>query len=128
MTRSNPAPKFTNERNERAVAIKVLANDCGRRELEIMKRITNMASLSAGADYVVQLLDDFEWTGPNGIHLFLVLELTGQDVYSLFEGYTDDSKVRVPLSKSIARQILRGLDFLQTCGVIHNGDPRTWKN
>jgi serine/threonine-protein kinase SRPK3 len=111
------------------VALKILARDTGRRELEIMLHIKTMSSKHpSGSESVLQLLDYFEFTGPNGAHLCLVVELTGSNVTSFFEGYRNDSKVRVSLTKIIAKHVLQGLRFLRECGVIHNGNTNYFNN
>jgi serine/threonine protein kinase len=82
------------------------------------------------AEFVVQLLDHFEYTGPNGTHLCLVLELMWQDVWGFLEGYRHDAEpeYRLPLVKRISRQLAEGLKFLHTCGVVHNGNnPQLFK-
>ena len=86
-----------------------------------MQHIRNMASRHNGSEYVVQLLDHFECTGPNGTHTCLVLELMAQDVASFIEGYRSDEILLVALAKRMTWQLLQGLDFLQECGVMHNG-------
>lgn len=77
-------------------------------------------SQHASAGYVVQLLDSFEHPGPNGIHLCLVLELMSQPVSSFLEGQT--TEMRLAVAKKFTSQLLRGLEFLDSCGVIHNGE------
>ena len=69
---------------------------------------------------MVQLLDHFEYTGPNGTHLCLVLELMWQDVESFLQGYRE-AELRLQLTKRISKQLLRALDYLRICGIIHNG-------
>jgi serine/threonine-protein kinase SRPK3 len=111
------------------VALKILARESGHQELEIMLHIRTMASKHPlGSECVVQLLDHFEFTGPNGGHLCLVVELTGPNVTSFFEGYRHNAKVRVSLTKIIAKRVLQGLRFLRECGVIHNGNANYLDN
>lgn len=97
--------------------MKVLALNASRHELDIMLRLKTHAD-SPLSKYVVQLLDSFE----HASHLCLVMELMWQNIHSFLEGYTDDAEGHhLPLVRNISRQLLEGLEFLQDCGVIHNG-------
>jgi serine/threonine-protein kinase SRPK3 len=78
------------------------------------------------AGYVVQLIDSFEHPGPNGIHLCLVLELMSQTVSSFLEGYA--AEIRLAVAKKFTSQLLRGLEFLDSCGVIHNGQATFFRS
>lgn len=78
------------------------------------------------ADYVVQLLDYFEHPGLNGIHLCLVMELMSQTVSSFLEGYA--TEIRLAIAKKFTSQLLRGLEFLDSCGVIHNGEAAFFRS
>jgi serine/threonine-protein kinase SRPK3 len=82
------------------------------------------------AEFVVQLLDHFEHTSPNGTHLCLVLELMGQDVCGFMEGYQDDPEweSRLVLAKTFSRQLAEGLKFLHECGIVHNGNIHSFSS
>lgn len=101
-------------RSKRAVALKIMAHDADRRELHILERI------SGGSEHITQLLDHFELAGPNGTHLCLVLEVMWQNVLGFLEGYSNEPAL-VPLVKKISKQVIQGLQYLQTMGIIHNG-------
>ena len=108
-------------RSGQAVALKVLASNASRRELDIMKRLRESSLKSEGAKYVVQMLDHFEHIGPNGSHLCVVMELMWQDVLGFLEGYRYELEQRLPLVKRLSEQIFEGLNYVHECGVIHNG-------
>ena len=104
------------------MALKILEHGSSRRELDIMRRMSDKQGIKGlPNEYVVELLDYFEHKGPNGTHLCLVLEVLCQDVLDFLEGYSADSPSRLPLVKQISKQVLEGLEFLHACGVIHNG-------
>lgn len=82
---------------------------------------------SSFSDSIVQLLDEFKHTGPNGIHTCLVFEPMGPSVSSMvedleaFKKYRPGVKVRYPvwMAKRILNQVLCGLVFLHQNGVAH---------
>ncbi|XP_061346049.1 uncharacterized protein LOC133291752 isoform X1 [Gastrolobium bilobum] len=73
----------------------------------------------SNSKYVVQLIDHFKHTGPNGQHLCMVLEFLGDNLlrlirYNRYKG--------LPLNKvrEICKYILIGLDYLHSeLGIIH---------
>lgn len=74
-------------------------------------------------DHVVGLLDYFEHKTQNGTHLVLVQELMWRDVLGFLQGYTDcEAEIRIPVAQKISKQLILGVDFLQKCGLMHNGD------
>ena len=91
--------------------------------MEILERIKESSSKDpAAAAFVLGLLDHFEHSGPNGTHLCLVLELMWQDVWGFLEGYRDlGVETRYPLVRKISKQLVQGLNFIHSCGIIHNG-------
>jgi serine/threonine protein kinase len=60
-------------RTDRAVALKVLSTGEGKREVDVLLRLKTARHLPGG-EHVVHLLDHFEHTGPNGVHLCFVME------------------------------------------------------
>lgn len=81
-------------------------------------------STHEGRHYVLPALHDFIHKGPNGEHVCLVFDVMG---YHLGNQAFHFKGKRLPVKsvksvKSIARQVLLGLDFLHTeCGIIHTG-------
>lgn len=68
---------------------------------------------------VVNLIDHFELTGPNGRHVCLVFEVLSKSLLSLVKR-CNYRGAPVPLIKNIAKQILEGLHFVHTsCKIIH---------
>lgn len=90
-------------------------------ELEILRHIgTHGDPQHPGRNHVIDLLDTFHHTGPNGQHLCVVLELLGPNVSSVAEDslhYRLDGHV----ARKISRQSLLAVDFLHSCGVAHGG-------
>lgn len=71
------------------------------------------------ANFVVTLLNSFLHVGPHGKHVCLVFEILGTNLLELIKRYNYKG-IPLPLCKSIARQVLLGLDFLhRSCGIIH---------
>lgn len=71
------------------------------------------------SQYIVPLLDLFHVSGPNGKHLCLVFELTGNSLHTIMEWRSDRETFPVKAVKRIAKQVLTGLVYLHGHGVIH---------
>lgn len=68
---------------------------------------------------VVQLLDHFDHTGPNGKHVCMIFELLGENLLKVIKNY-DYQGMSIPIVQNITRQICLGLDFLhRRCDIIH---------
>ena len=71
------------------------------------------------SSYVVQLLSHFVHKGPNGKHVCMVFEVLGVNLLEIIKLY-DFKGIPIPLVRTIAKQMLMGLDYLhRICGVIH---------
>ncbi|EEY19442.1 serine/threonine-protein kinase SKY1 [Verticillium alfalfae VaMs.102] len=112
----------------RYVAMKILVSDVSAStfEVHILRQINDVAR-AQGARHVTQLLDEFEHSGPNGIHKCLVFEPMGPSVNSMVEELPQFNprkwgmKVRYPpqMARSILKQSLQGLEFLHGHGIAH---------
>jgi serine/threonine-protein kinase SRPK3 len=69
----------------------------------------------------VSIFDHFEYSGPNGTHLCLILKLIYLNISSLFDGYTREPDLPVFLANEISKELLQGFEILRHRGVIHNG-------
>ena len=115
-------------RAQRHVALKILRADCyggshGIFEREILSRLSSMSGKSShdGRNYVLPLLDQFKHDGPNGQHVCFVFDVLGHHLLFQTAKY-EDGRLPVKVVRSIARQLLLGLDFLhRECGIIHTG-------
>ncbi|XP_059469032.1 SRSF protein kinase 3-like [Neocloeon triangulifer] len=111
---------------KRFVAIKVVkssqqytdvAKDEIRLLLDVRRRYTQEGIL--GAERVVQLLDNFQVSGPNGIHQCMVFDVLGVNLLKLV-AESDYKGIPLIQVKQITRQVLEGLHYLHNaCGVIH---------
>lgn len=83
------------------------------------KDLINKQGVTAGHCYVVQLLNTFSHSGPNGTHICLVFEVLGVNLLEIIKFYQYKG-VPVNLCRSISKQVLIGLDYLhRICGIIH---------
>ena len=69
---------------------------------------------------MIKLLDHFEISEPNGLHLCFVLELMWMDA-GTFLGGQNFLTVKMSVAKKVAQQILVGLEVLRKNGITHNG-------
>jgi serine/threonine protein kinase len=111
-------------RNRHAVALKFNMRGCGYRELKALKHIKNQKEKGnlKGSEYVMDLFDHFEYTSENGKHLVLVLEVMWGNLHTFMGGYSKDAEMRLVIAKTIVPQLLQGLQAIQACGIIHNGN------
>jgi hypothetical protein len=104
-------------------ALKVMRADADRRELGILRHLkTKCADID---DYVVRLLDNFEHTGPNGVHQCIVTEVLGPSLAGIEDDLEDsfpDEVLPPDVAQSISLQIARGLARLHVAGVVHGGE------
>lgn len=65
-----------------------------------------------------RLNDYFKHTGPNGTHVCMVFDVYGENLLSLMERY-EYRGIPLPIVKCIARQVLIGLDHINSIDIIH---------
>jgi serine/threonine-protein kinase SRPK3 len=72
-----------------------------------------------GQCFVVQLLNSFIHSGPNGKHVCMVFEILGVNLLEIIKRYNYKG-IPLPICRVIAKQALVGLDYLhRVCGIIH---------
>jgi serine/threonine-protein kinase SRPK3 len=96
--------------------LKVNAAKEGYQELKTLLQLKEVPNNT----HIITLLDHFEATGPNGLHLFIVLEIMWIDA-GTFVGGQKSSSAKMSAAREIARQTLLGLETLRSCGITHNG-------
>ncbi|KAJ6245065.1 protein kinase superfamily protein [Anaeramoeba flamelloides] len=89
-----------------------------REEIKIYKSIND--TKGKGSSKIIKCLDSFTFSGPNGKHYCIILELLDEkDLLSLMKKYHFKG-LPINLVKQISKQILEGTDFLHTkCDIIH---------
>lgn len=88
------------------------------RELQTMREL---ASHHPRSPHVVQLLDHFDITGPNGFHTCLVYGLLGPSIPSAIDAHFSAGRLPGRLAKLIAKQSLAGLIDLHQRNIGHGG-------
>ena len=79
----------------------------------------NERGVTTGHTYVVQLLNTFSHSGPNGTHICLVFEVLGVNLLEIIKFYQYKG-IPINLCRRISKQVLIGLDYLhRVCGIIH---------
>lgn len=67
----------------------------------------------------MHMMDHFEFEGPNGKHIGMVFEVMGSNLLKIMKAYDWDG-IPLPIARSLAKQLLIGLDYLhRLCNVIH---------
>jgi serine/threonine-protein kinase SRPK3 len=97
-----------------------ITNKSSPDELGLMTAIEQADQSHPGQHHVVQLLDHFRHTGPNGTHTCLVMGVLGPNLEDVLKVAT---KLSIATQKHLINQILLGLDFLhRSCHIIHTGE------
>lgn len=108
--------------SSRQVALKIVKSEDRYREaaedeIRLLKRVATEAGTEKGR--VVLLLDDFLIKGPFGSHICMVFEVLGENLLKLMRRF-DNRGLPIEMVRSIAKQVLHGLDLLhRKCGIIH---------
>lgn len=108
------------------MALKILTSRCygGKKEvyeLAILQCITSADPRHPGYKHVLGLLDHFVHMGPHGHHVCLVHEVMCRNLHE-FSFHFEYQQLPLDLVREVAKQMLKGLEYLHTvCGVIHTG-------
>jgi serine/threonine-protein kinase SRPK3 len=109
------------------VALKIIRADATKggpnqpKETDILQHVALADPSHPGHRHVVKLLDSFMHTGPNGEHSCIVFEALGESVLK-FQRRSESGRLSPEMVRSIARQILLGLDYLhRSCRLVHTG-------
>ncbi|KAI9373398.1 kinase-like protein [Aspergillus egyptiacus] len=102
--------------NEQWVALKIKTAVSST----LSPEIRNLERLGQQSDFVVQLLDEFSLSGPNGTHQCLVFELLGPSLHWVLEDYhkTDDTLDTETIIR-LAEQILHAVESIHDAGMAH---------
>ncbi|KJA12935.1 hypothetical protein HYPSUDRAFT_209980 [Hypholoma sublateritium FD-334 SS-4] len=91
----------------------------GEEEVRALSCLRSGGEDEPGKQYILQLLDDFEFHGPNGVHRCIVAELLGPSLASDIEDVYPSEIFPISVSKRIIKQIAYGVRYLHRKGVIH---------
>lgn len=101
--------------------MKILAAQASTSEVDVVRHIQRNGRALSGREFVVQLIDEFEHAGPNGVHRCIVSEVLGPPLSSDIEELCPSEEHPVGLAKRMATQIARSMEYLHHCGVVHGG-------
>ena len=112
-----------------AVKIKTAKDSIDSSELSILRYLNQQGGLDPISTHVTTLLNCFEHEGPNGRHLCIVFEAISVNISTMLNWtpeYHNGTVSILPkqMAKRILRQVLLGISFLHSHGVIH-GDSHT---
>ncbi|CAL2048252.1 unnamed protein product [Caenorhabditis brenneri] len=109
------------------VAVKIVRSDerdqkSAEREIEFMEKMKEASvseSTFTGSENIVTLLNNFRSNGKECIHVAMVFEMLGMDLYSVIYK-SNQQKLTLNRIKSFSKNILDGLFFLHTtCKIMH---------
>ncbi|KAF8529796.1 hypothetical protein JB92DRAFT_2695615, partial [Gautieria morchelliformis] len=109
----------------RYAALKVLAADVSKvSEVAILCRLKQRQLKdggSTGQEFLVEYLDDFKLEGPNGTHQCIVTEVLGPSIGADLDDIYDDEQYQIDVAKNVVAQVMCGVAYLHSCGVVHGG-------
>ncbi|KAJ5547573.1 hypothetical protein N7513_004807 [Penicillium frequentans] len=110
------------QRTESYVTVKIsTAEKNDDKEIRELQTLKELASYQPSLTHVVQLLDDFDLTGPNGFHKCLVYELLGPNIPDVIDTHFSSGRLPGRLAKTIAKQSLAGLHDVHQRSIGHGG-------
>jgi serine/threonine-protein kinase SRPK3 len=106
-------------------AVKVLAGDVSKAESNEANILRLLKQRSDASDpdqnkRVVDLIDEFNVTSPNGLHRCLVLGLSGPSILSLSKSLQNGT-LEPSLARKVAHQTVQAVAGLHQFGVVHGG-------
>ncbi|KAI4716975.1 kinase-like protein [Aureobasidium sp. EXF-10727] len=110
-------------RLSRNVALKIKvasASSSDNRESLVLRALSRSGLTSeSGQEHIMQLLDEFQHNGPNGVHDCLVFELLGPSVASVVERRSVDNRLPGHIAKKACKETCLGLQALHEQGIGH---------
>ena len=108
--------------SRREVVVKVQKSarhytDAALDEIELLKKLIDVED--GGHNYVVQLLDSFEHSGPNGKHVCMVFEVLGDTLLTLIRKRGRKEPFPLHAVRVVTYQLLQALDYSHRKSIIH---------
>lgn len=109
-------------KKRRLVALKISTAESAERtgEIRILLRLAESKSVLPGKIIVQKLLDSFIFPGPYGTHKCLVTDAARVDVHDAKQA-SYRRPFRLPSARAIAAQLILGLQFIHSEGIVHGG-------
>lgn len=108
--------------NQSFVALKINVANTTKESIEtkVLRTLASGKLHHPGRTHVMAFLDEFTINGPNGCHQCIVSVAVGcSTAHSKDE--TMPWKFPVDAARAISAQVLMGLDYVHSCGVVHGG-------
>ncbi|GJJ06229.1 hypothetical protein Clacol_000419 [Clathrus columnatus] len=101
-------------------SLKILAAEVSdsHSEIAVIPHLQQHAT-GSGKEYVVEVFDVFQHTGPNGLHHCVVMEVLGPPISSDIEEIYPNEVFPIEVAKRISAQIAHGLAYIHTAGIVH---------
>ncbi|GJJ11473.1 hypothetical protein Clacol_005706 [Clathrus columnatus] len=105
---------------KRYASLKILAADVSgsHSEVTVIQHLQQHA-IESGKEYVVEIFDVFEHTGPNGLHHCIVMEILGPPISVDIENVYPDEIFPIEVAKRMSTQVAHGLGYIHTAGIVH---------
>ena len=111
---------------DRLVSLKVLTAEASQQptELKLLQYLDEYAQGNPWRSSIIACLDNFTFEGPNGIHLCYVLQPGGPSISAISDSpgeIAGTRRLRTPLARKLARQLVKAVSFMHDIGIIHGG-------
>ncbi|GJJ11463.1 hypothetical protein Clacol_005696 [Clathrus columnatus] len=105
---------------KRYASLKILAASVSssHSEVAVIQHLQQHAT-GSGKEYVVEIFDTFEHTGPNGLHHCIVMEVLGPPISSDIGEIYSDERFPFEAAKRMSTQVAHGLGYIHTAGIVH---------
>jgi len=95
-------------------------------ELDIVRRLRqNFNSRQggrSGQEYVMEVWDEFQVEGPNGMHWCILTELLGPNLNTYWTDILKSGVYPKGMSMKMCAQLAYGLAYLHRCNIVHGGE------
>lgn len=109
-------------RQSRLVALKISTAESAERtrEIQILSQLARAKSELHGKAIIQNLLDSFTFSGPNGTHRCLVMNAARISIHEAKDA-AYHRLLHLPAARAIASQLILGLQFIHSQGIVHGG-------
>ena len=87
----------------------------------LKQRQLNADGGSDGQEFLMEFFNDFKVKGPNGTHQCIVTEVLGPSIGADVDEIYDEEWYPIEIAKMLVTQVIRGVAYLHSCGVVHGG-------
>lgn len=110
------------QQNNQLVALKISTAETAyeTQEEQILSRLNRTGSQVPEKKYIQTIHDSFVFSGPNGTHRCLVMDIERVSI-----AYAQEAAchrlIHLPVARAIAAQLILGVQYIHSQGIVHGG-------